>query len=314
MSRTAHPEVDALLAELAASGRPSSMSLPLQEGRRNFVELCRSLAAVEDRGRTESLRLPEPAADLEARVYFPADHAGGPLPITLFLHGGGWVFGGLDSHDPFCRALACDSRSLVVGLDYRLAPEAPFPAALDDGFTALRWLAEFGDRIGGDPELLSVAGDSSGANLAAGLALRARDEGDPPLWFQCLLYPATDPSMSTPSYQENAEDPFLSRSEMEWYWRQYTVGDSDRANPYAAPARARDLRGLPPALVVTCGLDPLRDEGEAYAGRLSEAGVPVRTLRYDDMPHGFLLFTAKLTAARTGTAEIAQQVRAGLQS
>jgi acetyl esterase len=272
------------------------MSLPLPEGRRNFQELFVSLAQPNDWGTIKDRAIPGPGGPVPVRVYKAADSA--VRPLVAFFHGGGWVFGDLDSHDSMCRSLARDAEAIVVAVDYRLAPEHPFPAGFEDCWAVTKWLTSSGAELGGDPARVAVAGDSSGANLAAAVALRARDEGRVALRSQLLIYPALDPRMSSASYEENADDPFLSRSEMEWYWPRYLGDTVDEPESYAAPAFAADLAGLAPALLVVAGHDPLRDDSLAYAGRLRQAGVAVEVAAYDDMVHGFFSCTRALDAAR----------------
>lgn len=228
--------------------------------------------------------------DVPARLYTP--HMPGTAALVVFFHGGGFVFGSLDGHyDNCCRALCAGAGCHVLSVDYRLAPEHRFPAAVDDGIAALRWAAASAAALGADPRRIVVAGGSAGGNLAAVTALRARDEGGPPVCGQLLFYPVTDhPERPTASYREFAEGFYLTRADMEWFWDQYLPGSAEVSHPYAAPLRAPALDALPPALVITAGHDPLRDEGEAYAARLREAGVPVVLSRYPRMVHGFLAF------------------------
>src|SRR5213078_1916119 len=199
---------------------------------------------------------------------------------------------------------------LVVSVDYRLAPEHRFPAAPEDCYAATRWLAEHAGSLGGDKGRIAVGGDSAGGNLAAVVALMARDRGGPKLAFQLLVYPATDTDFETRSYRENSEGYFLTRADMVWFWNHYAPRDEDRRNPYAAPLRAASLRGLPPALVITAEFDPLRDEGEAYGARLRDAGNQVLVKRYPGMIHGFFGMGTLLTQARTATKEAAGALRA----
>jgi acetyl esterase len=243
------------------------------------------------------------------RIYRPAEPA--RAGVSVFFHGGGWVFGDLESHDGVCRSLTRNSGITTVAVHYRRAPEHPFPAALDDAVGVVRWLASHGREIGVDARPLAVVGDSSGANLAAAVSLVLRDEGDSPVAFQALLYPNTDPAMDTESYQENADDPFLSKDEMIWYWAQYGDGKAPD-DPRAALSMATDLRGLPPTYLLTAGFDPLRDEGRAFGEALRRAGVPVQGSEYQDMPHGFLLFAGRLSRAQEGLSEIADAIVAGL--
>jgi acetyl esterase len=302
-------QLDALLSSLIAAGRPSSMSLPRPQGLANFTELAQWLAGPSPAPAGEDRTIPGPAGPVPVRVYRP-EPTGSPPQAAVFFHGGGWVLGGLDSHDTLCRELAAQAGVVLVAVDYRLAPEHPYPAGLDDCAAATRWVAAHAADLGADGSRLGVVGDSAGASLAAGVAMLARDHGDVAVTLQVLAYPALDPAMDTASYKQNADDPFLSRSEMETYWSYY-LGDS-APDRLAAPALAPGLAGLPPAYMMVAGRDVLRDEGAAYAERLAAAGVPVRLRRFDDMVHGFLLCTAWLDAARAGVAELAAVLRAGL--
>jgi acetyl esterase/lipase len=307
--RVVHPEVAALLDELAASGRPSSRTLPLPDGRRNFDELFAPLTDYPAVGAVEDRVIPVDGRDVPVRVYRPDGLAG--QGTSVFLHGGGWVFGDLESHDGICRAITRRSGITTVAVHYRRAPEHPFPAPVQDAVGVIRWLARHGGQIGVPAGPLAVVGDSSGASLAACAAVVLRDEGDSPLAFQALLYPATDPAMNTPSYRQNADDPFLSAEEMTWYWSQYGGGQPP-AGPPAALSAVADLRGLPPAYLLVAGFDPLRDEGLAFAAALRRAGVPVRDREYPDMPHGFLQMAGRLCRAGEALAEVGDEIATGL--
>jgi acetyl esterase len=309
----AQGQLDALLASLVAAGRPSSMSLPRQQGLQNFTELAQWLAGPSPGPAGQDLTITGPAGAVPARVYRPGSAPRSPAakpPAVMFFHGGGWVLGGLDSHDTLCRELATRAGVVLVAVDYRLAPEHPYPAGLDDCAAATRWVAAHATDLGADASRLAVVGDSAGASLAAAVAMMARDDGDVAVKLQVLAYPALDPAMDTPSYTVNADDPFLSRSEMKSYWAHY-LGDSVPGG-LAAPGLAQDLVGLPPAYVLVAGRDVLCDEGVAYAERLAASGVAVQLRRFDDMVHGFLLCTAWLDAAREGVAELAAALRGGL--
>jgi acetyl esterase len=308
LPRAAHPEVAALLDELAASGRPSSRTMPLPDGRRNFAEQFEPFTAYPEVGAVEDRVIRVDGREVPVRVYRPDGPA--RAGASVFLHGGGWVFGDLRSHDGVCRSITRGSGITTVAVDYRRAPEHPFPAAIEDAAGVVRWLAAAGAEIGVTGPF-AVVGDSSGGNLAAATSLVLRDEGDSPVAFQALLYPATDPAMSTESYRENADDPFLSRDEMVWYWSQYG-GGTPPGDPRAALSTVTDLRGLPPAYLLVAGLDPLRDEGLAFGEALRQAGVPVRCSEYPDMPHGFLLFAGRLSRAVQALSEVADEVGAGL--
>jgi len=231
------------------------------------------LAAVEDR------TIPGPAGEIPVRISTPVD-AGDPPAVVVYLHGGGWVVGDLESHDRTTKRLAQATGTVVVSVDYRLAPEHPFPAPAEDAYAATVWAAEhYG------PSHLVVAGDSAGGNLAAVVSLMARDQGGPSVDHQVLVYPVIDHAMDTESYDVNGTDYFLTRTKMAWFWDQY-AGEHERAHPYCSPLRAEALAGLPPASVVTLEHDPLRDEGEAYADALRAAGVPTESLQGEGLFHG----------------------------
>ncbi len=256
----------------------------------------------DELARVEDHTIPGSAGDIAVRVY--AASTDSDLPIVAFFHGGGWVVSSVDGHDSMARRLAARTGALVVSVEYRLAPEHPFPAPHDDCWAATAWLAEHGRDLGGDPSRLAVAGDSAGGNLAAGVALRARDEGLA-LRFQLLIYPCIDDHCDAPSMTENATGYFLTADDMRWAWGHYLGGSgADRAangaNPYAVPARADNLSGLAPALIQTAAFDPLRDEGETYGARLTAAGVPATVTRYPGVIHGFWArwqFFARATSA-----------------
>jgi acetyl esterase len=308
-ARAAHPEIAPLLDELIAANRPSSRTLPLPDGRANFAGQFAPVTAYPEVGAVEDLVIPAGGRQVPVRVYRPPGP--GRPGASVFLHGGGWVFGDLESHDGVCRSITRQSGITTVAVHYRRAPEHPFPAGLEDAVGVVRWLASHGGEIGVTAPPLAIVGDSSGGNLAAAAALVLRDEGGSPVTFQALLYPATDPAMNTESYRENADDPFLSRDEMEWYWAQYGGGAAP-ADPRAALSAAADLRGLPPTYLMAAGLDPLRDEGLAFADALRRSGVPVRSREYPDMPHGFLLFAGRLSRAVEGLSEVGDEIAAGL--
>jgi acetyl esterase len=264
------------------------------------------LARVRDR----AVPGPSGGPDVPVRIYRPTPDDR-PLPIVIFCHGGGFVICGLDSHDQYCRALARDTGAVVVSVDYRLAPRHRYPAACDDAYAVLCWAAGHADEFGGDGGRIAVAGDSAGGNLAAALTLRARDTAGPAIAAQLLVYPMLDSRRDTASYRDNAQGYFVTADHLRWYWEQYLPDDAAAADPYACPARARDLAGLPPAHVVTAEFDPLRDEGEDYARRLAEAGVPVRLRRYDGMFHGFATMPIVPEAAQAN-AEACAVLRAAL--
>jgi acetyl esterase len=261
-----------------------------------------AVASVADR------TIPAPAGPLGLRVYTP--RGAGPFPLLVFFHGGGFVVCDLDTHDALCRNLCAGAGCVVASVDYRLAPEHRFPAAPDDCLAATRWAAEHAAELGADPARVAVGGDSAGGNLAAVVALRVRDEGGPRLAGQLLLYPTTDAEAAgMPSLAENAEGYGLTRRDMAWFKDHYFNDPSEAGNPHASPLRAADLRGLPPALVQTAEYDPLRDEGEAYAARLREAGVPTTVSRRAGMIHGFLFFPGLVGAADAALDEACAWLR-----
>jgi acetyl esterase len=276
-----HPKSQELIDLLRSSGAPPMHLGTVEQGREMSDTIPQLLGPGPEVGSVSDIRIVGSDAEVSARVYRPE---GDPLATIVYLHGGGWVVGSLDSFDPMMRMLCKESDCKVVSVDYRLAPEARFPAAADDAYAALVWVAEHEQE---GP--LIVGGDSAGGNLAAVAALRARDRGGPALAMQLLFYPVTDCDFETSSYTENADNELLGRKDMQWFWDHYVPEQSDRTSPDASPLRAEDLSGLPPAYVVTCGHDVLADEGRAYAARLSDAGVPVTHHHHGDQAHGFAM-------------------------
>jgi len=232
------------------------------------------------------------------------------LPVILYFHGGGWVFGDIESHDGLCRALADASGAAVFSVGYRQPPEHPFPAAADDAFASVRWIHEHGAGLGLDPSRLVVAGDSAGGNLAASAALQARDEGGPVIRAQVLICPVLDPDLASASAAEFAADPFLSAAEMRWYWEHYVQEPADRRLAYAAPGIADNLGGLPDTLVITAELDILRDEAETFADQASAAGTQVLLHREPAMMHAFPVLAGRLSAGRNAIDRIGSTLRA----
>lgn len=290
------PHTEAVLRGLAEAGLPPLDGLPPEEARRVFNPAFAAAAgAKEPLAHVEDVAIASGGARLRARLYVP--EGDGPHPALVHLHGGGWVMLDLETHDPYCRALANRSGCAVLSVDYRLAPEHRFPAALDDAYAALCWVSERGAERGLDPTRLGVLGDSAGGNLAAALALVARDRGGPTLRAQLLTYPAVDARMESASIQENAEGFLLTASAMRWFWDHYR-GPTPLETPYLSPLHAEDVAKLPPALIVTAEYDPLRDEGEAYARRLEQAGVSVELQRYDGTIHGFVLLAGAIPAGQ----------------
>jgi acetyl esterase len=298
------------LDQIAAQGGMDLSALSPAEARTAFDAMRVPLPG-EPVLRIESRTIPGPAGAIPVRVYANSTTAE-RAPAIAFFHGGGWVIGSLDTHDNFCRALANRTGSVVVSVAYRLAPEAPYPAAAEDCYAATCWIAEHGAELGADGARLAVAGDSAGGNLAAVVALLARDRGGPALRHQGLIYPVTDADFDRASYVANAEGHLLTRQAMQWFWNHYVPDAARRNDAYAAPLRAANLAGLPPATVQTAEYDPLRDEGEAYAARLRDAGVATTLTRYDGQIHGFAGMFEIFDAGKKALDELASALRAAL--
>jgi acetyl esterase len=301
------PEIRAELDRQAASAQPPLERRTVAEARAVHVQDAAALngepvpvAAVADR------RIPGPAGELAVRVYTPEGEA--PFPIVVYFHGGGWVVGTLDTYDPLCRALAAAIPAVVVSVDYRLAPEHRWSAAVEDAYAATLWASHNAAALGGAQHRLAVAGDSAGGNLAAVVALGARDLGGPAIAFQLLVYPVLDAAADTASWREYADGFYLTADGMRWYWDHYLGGADGRA-PDASPLRAAFVGGLPPALVIGAECDILRDEGEAYAARLAEAGIDARASRHAGVVHGFFRWRAVTGAAETALQEAATALR-----
>lgn len=249
-----------------------------------------AIARVEDR------MIPGPAGEIPVRIYQPDTDT--PAPALVYYHGGGWVIGSLETHDGACRAFADALDAVVVSIDYRLAPEHPFPAPVDDAVAALEWVHEHSPELGIDPSRIAVAGDSAGGNLAAVVAQVARDESGPPICFQLLIYPVTDHEFDSRSMNDNAEGYFLTREAMRWFYSHYLTDPSEGANPRVSPIRASNLAGLAPAFVITAEFDPLRDQGVAYAAAMQAAGTEVDGRTYDGMFHGFMSMVDYIDAGK----------------
>jgi acetyl esterase len=306
------PEVGRLLELARQAGLPDTHTLPVAEARAqmraNRAAVAGEPATVRD---ISNCKISGPHGEIPLRIYTPAA-AAGALPVLVYFHGGGWVIGDLDTHDDICRAFCHHAGCMVVSVDYRLAPEHKFPAAADDAFAATRWVAANAATLGIDPDRLAVGGDSAGGNLAAVVAHLARDHGGPAIRYQLLIYPATDMQLSHPSVSELAEGYRLSRADMRWFIDHYLRDDNDKTDPKASPLHAGSFTGLPPALVITAGFDPLRDEGKAYADKLSAAGVEVYYHCYEGMVHGFFGMAGALTQARTVQQKSAAALRQAL--
>ncbi len=300
------PQAKTYLDQIAALNMPDVPSLTPREARVQMELGAVMLGKAPAVGRVEDRTIPGPAGPIRVRVTVPTGADEGPRAGLVYFHGGGFVIGSLASHDHLCRSITAASGVTVISVDYRLAPEHKFPAAVEDAEAATRYVAANPHDFGLDAARLAVGGDSAGGNLAAVVALRLRGKIDPPLALQILIYPATDSDLDNASYLQNAEGYLLTRAAMAWYWDQYVPDVSRRLDPDASPLRADDLSKLPRTLVLTAGYDPLRDEGDAYARRLAEAGVQVKHSRYDGMFHGFLRRYTSLDQGKAALNEVAE--------
>jgi acetyl esterase len=290
--------------------RISAPGIDVAAAREDLEQRWRRMAPVVDVARVTDRVVPG-TPPVPVRVYWPVDEPA-ELPVVVFFHGGGWSIGSPTTHDDLARRITKETGAIVVSVDYRLAPEHPYPAAVEDAFTVLRWVGEHAAELGGDPSRIAVAGDSAGGNLAAVTALLARDNGGPELRFQLLWYPATGALEEHPSRRENVDAPLLSVADIETFQRYY-AGHVDGEVPMTlAPAFAADLSGLPPAYIATAHFDPLRDEGEAYGALLAAAGVPVEVRRFDDLVHAFASFAPLIPSCRNAVVESLRALKKAL--
>lgn len=292
-----HPQLKAMLEDVATANYPDQIEVPVDEARRITVERAqRFYGPAEPVARVEALTIPGPAGPLKARIY--AVESDEPLPVMVYFHGGGWVLGDVDSHDKGVRAVTNAAHCMSVSVEYRRAPETAFPGAIDDCFAALAWIAENAASFGGDGSRLAVAGDSAGGNLAAACALMAKERGAPDLAFQLLIYPVVDYGLETDAYRDHADTLVLNRDRMAYFWEQYVPDVAQRTDWRAAPLRAPDHSGLPPALILGSGIDPLYAEGVAYTEKLKAAGVAAEHVGYPRMTHAFFQAPALLDDSR----------------
>ncbi len=311
MPVTLDADAAAVYKAFQEAGRPAYETLTPDEARAYYFA-ARVVTNPEppELAEVQELAIPAPHGAIPARLYRPLRLPDGPAPVLVFFHGGGWVIGNLDTHDIVCRKLAQEGELIVISVDYRLAPEHKFPAAVDDAMGAAQWVADNAAALGVDAARLSVGGDSAGGNLAAVVALAARDGQGPAIAGQVLIYPATDFSMSHPSHSEPETSVLLTHSVIRWFRDHYLGSAADVHDWRASPARAKTLAGLPPAFVLTAGADPLRDEGNDYALRLREAGVAVTYRHFPGQFHGFFTMGKLLDQANVAAVQIGTWLRA----
>jgi acetyl esterase len=309
------PQAKAVIDLVIKSGRPPYHQLSPKDARQMFRDTRpASTPPPPEIGEVRDLKSDTPVGPIPLRLYRPQ---GVPrttaLPVLVYFHGGGWVIGDLDTHDVLCRQVTAGAGISVIAVDYRLAPEHRFPAAIDDAWAATRWVAAHAGELGVDAGRLAVGGDSAGGNLAAVVAILARDHGGPSIALQVLNYPVTDLAAESQSYVDFADGFMLTRDSMRWFAGHYLARKTDAEDWRASPLRARSLAGVAPALVVTAGFDPLRDEGDAYARKLRDAGVRVDSICYGGMVHGFLPMGRLIESGNRGVAHIAATLRQVLQ-
>ncbi|MEG0383201.1 MAG: alpha/beta hydrolase [Solibacillus sp.] len=292
--------------EMLEGKKPTSAMTP-EENRANGAALQKLAGPVEPVAKVEEHSVAVKDGEIKVRIYTPEGE--GNFPIFIYLHGGGWVLGDLDTVDAPCRSIANQAECIVVSVDYRRAPEYKFPVPLEDCYEAALWVANHASEWKGDATRISIGGDSAGGNLATCVALKARDEQGPTFVSQILIYPVTDVSFSTNSYKENGEGYFLTQDSMEWFARHYINTEEDKLNPYVAPLLMKNLSNLPPALVITAGYDPLHDEGVAYANRLQEAGIQVDYTCYEGMIHGFFWMAGIMDKGKQAIEQVSCYLR-----
>jgi len=304
------PQVKAILEEDAERGLPPYSDLSPVAARKQMLDLSPPVDPQLAASRVVDRLIPGPQSNIPVRLYYP--HGDPPYALLVYYHGGGWVIGNLETHDALCQALAKTSECLVVAVDYRLAPEHPYPAAVEDAYAATCWAADNAVSLHADPKRLAVIGDSAGGALATVVSMMARDKGGPEISLQVLIYPITDYNFDTPSYSKNAQGYMLSRELMQWFWNHYLEDIAVAGHPYVSPLQAQNLDGLPQAMILTAGYDPLRDEGRAYAHKLQAYGIDTTYSHYEGMIHGFIRMTARLDQAQKALEEVSSIIKAAL--
>jgi acetyl esterase len=306
-----------VLDQIAAQGGKPIEQMTPAEARAERARTAKAREAMaapfQEMARVEDRTIPGPGGPIPVRIYWPGAQAGDPsgrLPVLIYFHGGGWVLGEIESVDRTCRVLANSGRSVIVNVGYRLAPEHKFPAAAEDAYAVANYVASHALEFSGDAGRIAVGGESAGGNLAAVACLMARDRGGPAIAFQLLIYPVTDYDDDRPSLHQYAENHLLTRAAMRYFWDQYVSSPEEGRYPYASPLKASSLEGLPPAMVITADCDPIRDQGEAYAQRLEQSGVPVRVKRYEGAIHLFFQMSGVLDSGRQALADVGAALRA----
>ena len=304
------PQIETILASAKQANLPEIWQLTPDQGREQYLMRVNKLKFNEPIFHAEDRRIAGPGSGIAIRIYTPRElKTAEKLPVLMWFHGGGFVIGSLDTHDSVCRMLSNRADCIVVAVDYRLAPESKFPAAVEDCEAALKWVALHAVEFGGDAACIAVGGDSAGANLATVIAILARDAAHPKLVFQLLIYPCTAPEPETASHHKFKEGYILTRNSITWFYRQYQRSGKDASDFRFAPLVHDDLSGLPPCLIIVAGYDPLRDEGVEYARKLIEAGNRARLSNYEGMIHGFYLMGGAVDAARRAVNESAEAMR-----
>ena len=305
-----HPQCKAILDGIAASGARPFEELPVAEARAGAERRIALAGPAQEVARIENHLINGAVRPTPLRVYWPSDEK--DLPVLVYFHGGGWVLGDLEMVDRPCRALAKAAQCMVVSVDYGLAPEHKFPQPAEEAYQAVEYVMSHAQDLGGDPSRIAIGGDSAGANLATLVTLMSRDRSGPRLAFQLLVYPVTDYDDHRPSLREN-DGIFISVAGLRWFWANYLGRAEDGQNPYASPLKAKSLQGLPSAMVITAECDPLRDQGEAYAHKLAEAGVAVNLKRYDGAMHAFFLMAGAIDIGKAAVADAFDALRKAFQ-
>lgn len=303
------PEYEAFFKEAAKQPPAPALSELTPEQGREVYRLMRPIIPAVATNAARDTKLPGTLGEIPVRIYTPAGE--GPFGVLVYFHGGGWVIGDIDTCDAVCQEICSLASLVVVSVDYRMAPEHIYPAAVTDSYDATTWAANNMAELNGNGKL-GVAGESAGGNLSAVMALKARDEDGPKIDFQCLLYPVTDIDMNRQSYADNGEGYLLEKATMTWFWDTYCPDEVRRREPYATPLNAADLGNLPPALVVTAEFDPLRDEGAAYAAALKAAGSEAEYVCYNGMVHDFFAMAVMFPSARAGFLETVEALKTHL--